>query len=886
MAQIAYVDWDGLIYYDKKIKKHITDKLEACVKDGGKLLFEKLKEPKYELLNYVYVIEDDFITDNRFPIPGLSYRAGTAVKVSEISPSVYGYTIFNEYISDSDAEKLNDLTSRISEVETSLAESQETISNIKETLASHAEDITDIEASLSDVVRTKDLEDYVDETTLNTSLNGINNSINSINAAITTLNNSIGELPSRVTSAESKICELEKSAVDEDDVKNAIANALGDIDLSDYYTKDEVDDLVTKINSGGSIDLDGYVSESEWEEWIKDYATTEALNDYLKNSEFDAKLAANADYKQLKAAVAGIEIPEKVSDLQNDVGYITADELSKKGYVTDISGKADKSDTYTKSEVDGLIPTDYLTADALNDYAKTEDIPTDYLVASDLNGYAKTEDLPSLEGYAKSSDIPDVSDFITMSDIPSIPTKTSELTNDSGFLTAQDISGKLDIEDYNSDKQTFNSALASKANDVLFTKDYKVFQPIGSFEFGESLKDLSLTDILIKLLDLQYNFSLSFDATEYDYYIDDIILGVGKSLSAGDIPQGPQKLGYTFDGWYDEDGVKLTAEYRMPERHVTMSPRFKPNEDTIYRIKYYLETLDGQYTLHDEKEHEGVTDQNISIDNPSEIKHFKYNAERSTSSGIISADGSLVLTLYYDREIYYVDVVIDPAAGGEVYGNETGEYKYQHNCEFNAVARDGYIFNGWYDQTDNLLSNEAEYTFTVKANITLTAKFDVVEEPEQPDGPDQEVTVELVKDKQIPVLQSSFKMSDGSTTDNQKSTYAYIELSEETMVEAPEAAEPGTSVLYEVKNDDGEVIEHGYQIYTIASGRGTCWRVSLPSGLVIKNVQMYDGLRGVWGNYNATFADTGDRIESDGYLYIVYQSNTYSNKEILRFVLE
>lgn len=60
------------------------------------------------------------------------------------------------------------------------------------------------------------------------------------------------------------------------------------------------------------------------------------------------------------------ELPTKVSQLSNDSGYlnsipaeyITESELNSKGYLTehqDISGKADKVDTYTKTEVNNLI---------------------------------------------------------------------------------------------------------------------------------------------------------------------------------------------------------------------------------------------------------------------------------------------------------------------------------------------------------------------------------------------------------------------------------------------------------------------------------------------------------------------------------------------------
>ena len=89
-------------------------------------------------------------------------------------------------------------------------------------------------------------------------------------------------------------------------------------------------------------------------------------------------------------------IPTKVSDLTNDVGYITEQ--------IDISGKADKSDTYTKQEVDNKF-TEF-NPDLSSCYTKEQ---TDSLLANKAN----------------TSDIPDTSSFVT----------TSELSNKQDKLT-------------------------------------------------------------------------------------------------------------------------------------------------------------------------------------------------------------------------------------------------------------------------------------------------------------------------------------------------------------------------------------------------------------------------------------------------------------------
>lgn len=68
------------------------------------------------------------------------------------------------------------------------------------------------------------------------------------------------------------------------------------------------------------------------------------------------------------------------------------------------------------------------------------DVPTVPTKTSELtndSNFATTSDIPT-----KTSQLTNDSGFITSSDIPTIPTKTSELTNDSGFLTTADIPTK------------------------------------------------------------------------------------------------------------------------------------------------------------------------------------------------------------------------------------------------------------------------------------------------------------------------------------------------------------------------------------------------------------------------------------------------------------
>ena len=90
MAQIAYVNWDGLVYYDSKIKDYIKDKLEECIKFQGLAKRDQLPDPSYETLNFMYILSEQIVSDTDFKTPGLTYPAGTIVQVIDYD-NVYLY---------------------------------------------------------------------------------------------------------------------------------------------------------------------------------------------------------------------------------------------------------------------------------------------------------------------------------------------------------------------------------------------------------------------------------------------------------------------------------------------------------------------------------------------------------------------------------------------------------------------------------------------------------------------------------------------------------------------------------------------------------------------------------------------------------------------------
>ena len=153
-------------------------------------------------------------------------------------------------------------------------------------------------------------------------------------------------------------------------------------------------------------------------------------------------------------------IPDKTSQLDNDSGYITNSALT---------GYAKKTEIPTKtSELTN--DSGYITNTALEPYAKTVDIPTKTSQLNNDSGYITANDVPVKSVDGATGDVVTNAvktttqtltddqkqqartnigagtssfdgDYNSLTNKPTIPTKTSQLTNDSGFITDAALTG-------------------------------------------------------------------------------------------------------------------------------------------------------------------------------------------------------------------------------------------------------------------------------------------------------------------------------------------------------------------------------------------------------------------------------------------------------------
>ena len=200
--------------------------------------------------------------------------------------------------------------------------------------------------------------------------------------------------------------------------------------------QNKIDEVLDKINNVGEGDF-------------STLATKEELNKL--NEELETH--THEEY-----ATKG-EVPKKISELENDKKYltkipseyVTETELNQKGYLTehqDISHLATKKELFSKDyndltnkptipSIDGLA-----TEEFVNEEIKKIDVTeqlTDYAKKTELHNHTNKTVLDGItSAKVQSWDNKSTFDgnYNSLTNKPSIPTKTSQLTNDSKFITS------------------------------------------------------------------------------------------------------------------------------------------------------------------------------------------------------------------------------------------------------------------------------------------------------------------------------------------------------------------------------------------------------------------------------------------------------------------
>lgn len=170
-------------------------------------------------------------------------------------------------------------------------------------------------------------------------------------------------------------------------------------------------------------------------------------------------------------------------------------------------------------------------------------------------------------------------------------------------------------------------------------------------------------------------------------------------LSSIEAPAAP--VGMHFVGW---GNVPATFD-----ADATFEAKFANNTDTKYTVNVYNMDTTGNYPATPDSTYQGAGETNSTADITADAvaaEGFSLDSAKSTLTGTIAADGSLVLSIYYSRNQYTI-----------TYANtdlEPDTYYYGATVSARTPEKAGYAFQGWEEEVPSTMPAQ---------NITLTAKW-------------------------------------------------------------------------------------------------------------------------------------------------------------------
>lgn len=275
------------------------------------------------------------------------------------------------------------------------------------------------------------------------------------------------------TEIPTKVSELENDKGYISEIPVASATQLGGIKVGDNLVITE-DGVLSSI--GGSTGTSDYNALSNKPALNTDNSVALEVNaqEEISGTVSLHKVSKTGNYNDL---LNKPNIPSKTSDLTNDSGYIT-------NTVDNLTNYYKKSETYTQNAIDEMLRDqehEILTTTSLTHYykktetynqtevdnllgnkANTSDIPTKTSQLTNDSGYI-TNEVDNLTNYYTETEVNNL--LSSKADTSQIPTKVSELDNDTGFIT----NSTNELTNYYKKTETYNQTevnnlLADKAN--------------------------------------------------------------------------------------------------------------------------------------------------------------------------------------------------------------------------------------------------------------------------------------------------------------------------------------------------------------------------------------------------------------------------------------
>lgn len=171
----------------------------------------------------------------------------------------------------------------------------------------------------------------------------------------------------------------------------------------------------------------------------------------------------------------------------------------------------------------------------------------------------------------------------------------------------------------------------------------------------------------------------------------------------------PTKLGYTFAGWYTDSELKNGVRTSISiTGDVTLYAKWTAKK-VSYSVVYWKESVTtGSYDYYKTNNQTADTGSKVSGSGTERIDYFHYNADKTDKDIVIKGDGSSVVNVYYDRNIYTItfDLRSNSAnltIGGKTYGRTAYSFKAKLDEDISArwpmgsnISGNNTAFYGWY----------------------------------------------------------------------------------------------------------------------------------------------------------------------------------------------
>ena len=165
-----------------------------------------------------------------------------------------------------------------------------------------------------------------------------------------------------------------------------------------------------------------------------------------------------------------------------------------------------------------------------------------------------------------------------------------------------------------------------------------------------------------------------------------------KQREIGELEE-PTREGYNFLGWYKDIELtnKITDETKVTNELTNLYAKWEAREDTTYKVEHYQMDTNGEYTdvPFETDNLTGTTDTNVT---PS-VRTYEGFTSPQEQTVNIDADGNRVVKYYYERNKYLVNYVTQGTLA-----NTSEEIYYGDLATMPTPIRDGYTFNGWFNQ--------------------------------------------------------------------------------------------------------------------------------------------------------------------------------------------